>query len=84
VCKNLNIIVYTKVLYLVYTNLHTISVVKEALTKIQKADTKHTIYLKKDLVNDSAFPFRPKEPLVIRIEGQRLVIERISKDSDQI
>jgi len=53
--------------------------VKEAPTKIQQSKSHHTIYLVKDLVGDSAFPFKPKEPLMIRIDGNRLVIEKSKK-----
>jgi len=53
--------------------------VKEAPTKINKIGSRHTIYLQKALVEDSMFPFKPGEPLVIRIEGNRLVIERVKE-----
>jgi hypothetical protein len=46
-------------------------------TKIQVGTgARHTIYLRKDLVSDSSFPFEIGEPLTVRIEGQKLVIER--------
>ena len=57
--------------------------VTEAETKIQKAGSRHTIYLRKDLVNDSAFPFKPKQPLVVRIEAKRLVIEKLNRQKEQ-
>ncbi len=50
--------------------------VKEALTKIYKVGLRHTLYLQKSLVEDSQFPFKPKEPLIIRIDGNKLVVER--------
>jgi hypothetical protein len=50
--------------------------VKEAPTKIQQSKSHHTIYLQKDLVSDSTFPFKPKEELVIRIDGNRLIVEK--------
>jgi hypothetical protein len=53
--------------------------VKEALTKIQQSKSHHTIYLVKDLVSDSAFPFKPKEPLIVRIEGNHLVVEKAKR-----
>jgi hypothetical protein len=36
------------------------------------------VYISKKVVDDSAFPFRPGEELVVRIDpkGQRLIIER--------
>jgi hypothetical protein len=33
------------------------------------------MYLKADLVNDSNFPFKVGEPLIIKIEGERLIVE---------
>jgi len=50
--------------------------VRQSETKIHKVDSRHTIYLKTDLVNDSNFPFRIGEALVIKIEGDKLVIEK--------
>jgi hypothetical protein len=51
--------------------------VKEASTKINKVGSRHTLYLQKSLVEDSQFPFKPGEPLVIRINGDKLVIEKV-------
>lgn len=53
------------------------TMVKEAITRINKVGSRHTIYLRKDLVEDSQFPFRPGEPLIVRINGDKLVIERL-------
>ena len=53
--------------------------VLEAKTKIHRVDSRHTMYLRTDLVNDSNFPFKAGEPLIIRIEGNRLVIEKPRK-----
>ena len=50
--------------------------VSEAKTKINAVSSRHTIYLKKNLVNDSVFPFKIGEPLIVRIEGNRLIIEK--------
>ena len=57
--------------------------VTEARTKIHKAGSRHTIYLRKDLVMDSAFPFKPKEPLLIKIEGKRLLIEKLNREKEE-
>jgi hypothetical protein len=35
------------------------------------------------LVEDSQFPFKPGEPLIIRIDGDRLVVERASERNKQ-
>ena len=45
-------------------------------TKIHKVGSRHTIYLRKDLVDDSSFPFKVGEPLILRVEGDKLIIER--------
>ncbi|MEM3637601.1 MAG: hypothetical protein QXE12_02750 [Conexivisphaerales archaeon] len=50
--------------------------VSQTKTKILKVGSRHTIYLEKAFVEDSAFPFRPSEPLIVKIEGKRLVIEK--------
>ena len=34
------------------------------------------IYIPADLVKDSSFPFQADEEVTIRIEGQRLIVER--------
>lgn len=50
--------------------------VLKAATKINKATgSRHTIYLKTDLVNDSKFPFKVGQPLIVKIEDNRLIIE---------
>ncbi len=48
----------------------------ESLTKITRVDSRHTLYLQKDLVNDSAFPFKAGEQLTVRIDGNRLIITK--------
>ena len=53
--------------------------VLQAQTKINRVGSRHTIYLRKELVNDSNFPFKAGELLIIRIEGNRLVIEKPRK-----
>jgi hypothetical protein len=53
--------------------------VRQAETKIHKVGSRHTIYLKTDIINDSNFPFRIGESLIVRIEGSKLIIEKESK-----
>jgi len=57
--------------------------VEKSEIKILQTGKRHTIYLKKELVNDSAFPFKPNQPLIIRIEGERLVIEKLNRPSEE-
>ena len=50
--------------------------VDKAKVKIYAIGSRHSINLPSDLVRDSAFPFKPNEELVARIEKGKLVIER--------
>ena len=50
--------------------------VRQSETKIHKVDSRHTIYLKTDIVNDSNFPFKVGETLIVKIEGDKLILER--------
>jgi len=61
-------------LKLVYTII--LVLVSETITKIAKVGSRHTIYLEKAFVEDSAFPFKPDEPLKVKIEGTKLVVSR--------
>ena len=48
----------------------------EAKVKIYVSGERHSINLPGEFVRDSAFPFKPLEELVARIDGKRVVIER--------
>ena len=48
-------------------------------TKIYKVNSRHTIYLPKDFINDSAFPFKPNEDLTAKIEKDKTIIEKATK-----
>ena len=48
----------------------------QAKVKIYVSGGRHSINLPSELVRDSAFPFKPLEELVARIDGKRVVIER--------
>lgn len=51
--------------------------VDTAVTRVTRyGGNRHCIYLRSDLVEDSAFPFEAKEEVVVRIEDDRLVVER--------
>ena len=50
--------------------------VTRAEAKIHRVGPRHTIYLAKDLVEDSTFPFRADEDLMVRIEGDALIIDK--------
>src|SRR6266567_6009125 len=50
-----------------------------AEAKIHRVGPRHTIYLAKDLVEDSTFPFHADEDLTVRIEGDALIIDKDGK-----
>lgn len=50
--------------------------VRQAKIRIYKSHGKHMMYLSKAVIDDSAFPFSLKDRLIVRIEGEKLVIER--------
>jgi hypothetical protein len=54
-------------------------VVREVKTKIAASQGRHTIYLKSTFINDSNFPFKVGERLKIRIENDKLIVERDNK-----
>jgi hypothetical protein len=53
--------------------------VTRAEAKIHRVGPRHTIYLAKDLVEDSTFPFRTDDDLRVRIEGDALIIDKDGK-----
>ena len=48
----------------------------QAKVKIYISKGRHSVNLPTELVRDSAFPFKPMEELVARLDGKRVVIER--------
>jgi len=53
--------------------------VLEGETKIYRSNGRHSIYIPAGLVNDSAFPFTLQDKLLIRIEGERIIVEKAKK-----
>lgn len=53
--------------------------VTRAEAKIHRVGPRHTLYLAKDLVEDSTFPFHTDEDLTVRIEGDALIIDKDGK-----
>ena len=51
----------------------------EGETKMYRSDGRYSVYIPAGLVKDSAFPFTDKETLTIKIEGNRLLIEKAKK-----
>jgi len=58
-----------------------VQLVTQAEAKIHRVGPRHTIYLAKDLVEDSTFPFQANEDLTVRIEGNALIIDKTGKSS---
>lgn len=51
-------------------------VTAQAKVKIYVSKGRHSINLPTELVRDSAFPFKPLEELVAKIDGDRVIIEK--------
>jgi hypothetical protein len=50
--------------------------VSEAFTKIKRVGPRHTVYLRKDIVEDTNFPFKVDDKLVVEIRNDHLVIRK--------
>jgi len=48
-------------------------------TRIYRSNGRHSVYIPAGLVKDSAFPFTLEDDLRIRIDGERLVVEKAKK-----
>jgi hypothetical protein len=52
-------------------------VIKRPTKTAGKTYDKYFIYIPASVAKDSAFPFSPGEKVVVRIEGERVVIEKL-------
>lgn len=50
--------------------------VNVARVKIYKVGSRHSINLPSSFVLDSAFPFKPNEEIVVRIDGKKVILEK--------
>ena len=57
--------------------------VSEAFTKIKRVGSRHTVYLRKDIVEDTNFPFKVDDPLVVEIRKDHLVIRKSGRSRAQ-
>ena len=59
---------------------------ESAITRIKiiKVGSRHTIYLEKAFVEDSLFPFKPNQPLSVRIDKNRLIIETSRRHENEL
>jgi len=55
---------------------NSIYMVDKAEIKIYKVGSRHSINLPSALVTDSAFPFKPNEELIARIDGKKITIQK--------
>ena len=54
-----------------------ISMVNQAKVKLYEVKSRHSINFPSDFARDSAFPFKPGEELIAKIEGDKIVIEKM-------
>lgn len=50
--------------------------VNKAKVKLYEVKSRHSINFPSDFVRDSAFPFKPGEELIAKIEGEKIIIEK--------
>jgi hypothetical protein len=50
--------------------------VNQAASKIYRSNGRHSLYLPSDIVSDDRFPFKAGEALQVRIDGERLIVEK--------
>jgi hypothetical protein len=56
--------------------------VSSAKVKLYGCKSRHSINLPSDLVRDSAFPFKVNDKLIIKIENDKLIIEKACMDEE--
>ena len=54
---------------------------KSRIIKV-KGQTTALLTIPADLVKDSQFPFRVPEDVIVRIDGKRLIVEKVQGDRD--
>ena len=60
------------------------AVAKKAADKGEAVYRSPRIYLPTKLTDDSVFPFREGDLLVVRVDGRRLVVQRVRKPPEQV
>ena len=53
--------------------------VNQIKTKIYRSHGRHSLYLASDLVGDDRFPFHVGDELIVRIDAERLIVEKAKK-----
>ena len=55
---------------------------KARITIPNKRGMTGVIYIPADLMKDSSFPFKPNEQVIVKIDGERLLVEREGKNGE--
>lgn len=50
--------------------------VNQAKVKLYAVKSRHSINLPSEFVRDSAFPFKPNDSLMMKIQGGKVIIEK--------
>jgi len=58
--------------------------VSSAKVRLYGHNSRHSINLPSDLVRDSAFPFKVNDRLIIKIENDKLIIEKACMGEESI
>jgi len=57
--------------------------VNQARTKIYRSGGRHSLYIPSGLVTDDRFPFTIGDELIVRIEGDHLIVETAKEERKQ-
>lgn len=58
--------------------------VNQARVRMYEVKSRHSINFPSEFVRDSAFPFKPGDELIARIDGGKVIIERIGHVSQSV
>jgi hypothetical protein len=58
--------------------------VNKARVRLYDVKSRHSIYLPSEFVRDSTFPFKAGDELEARIEGSKVVIEKVGHVSQSV
>jgi len=75
-------IAFLNIFYVVYCMVKIMLKGKAKILVPNKRGKTGLIYIPADIVKDSSFPFKPNEEVTIKIEGEKLVIEKRKKGEE--
>jgi len=55
----------------------------ERKTKIKKMGASQMIYIPRLLASDSAYPFKIEDKVIVKIKGNKLIIEKCEEDGEE-